>query len=580
MQQGTLPLGSRIARRPLLETSLRGLAGLAVTGMLGALSHPAGAAPADPGAGPLVTPDPIKAGIPRSGLAVELVDLVRAPRSGPDDARARLNFLYHAGDYSGRLFSCDTRGLLYAIDPAARHMRVALDLRQACGRAFLGSYALMGLRGFVFHPDHARPGRPGFRRLYTTHTERPWSPARFIGPYRPHHHDVVTEWMTDPADPGRVLPHSRRELMRIAQWGRQHNTDQLMFDPHLQPGAPGYGMMLIGVGDGGNNPPHPDPYDQAQNPGLIPGKILRIDPLLQLNGTPYGIPADNPLVSRAGIHPEIWALGLRHPQNFSYDIAMGGPLIVADIGQHEIEEINLGLPGHNYGWPMREGIFVTDRLRQEDLYALPADDAARGFTYPVAQYDHGEGNAITGGFVYRGSAVPALQGHYLFGDLVNGRIFHVPVSELVLGRQAAFAELTLLRNGVPVTMMELMPGRQRRVDLRFGQDQSGEVYITSKRDGWIRRMRGVPCGSFRCDVDGLRYIASYPDLIMALGADAAAGQRHFTSFGQFEGRKPYGFNVLGYLGRYPDLQAAFGPDVQATTVHYIRYGYHEGRSAT
>ena len=228
---------------------------------------------------------------------------------------------------------------------------------------------------------------------------------------------------------------------------------------------------------------------------------------------------------------------------------------------------------------MREGTFVTDRLRQEDLYALPADDAARGLTSPVAQYDHDEGDAITGGFVYRGSAVPALQGHYLFGDLVNGRIFHVPVSELSLGRQAAFAELTLLRNGVPVTMMELMPGRQRRVDLRFGQHQAGEVYITSKRDGWIRRMRGVPCGSFRCDVDGLRYIASYPDLIMALGADAAAGQRHFTSFGQFEGRKTYGFNVLGYLGRYPDLRAAFGSDVQAATVHYIRYGYHEGRSA-
>jgi glucose/arabinose dehydrogenase len=352
-----------------------------------------------------------------------------------------------------------------------------------------------------------------------------------------------------------------------------------MFDPHLQPGMPGYGMMLIGVGDGGNNPPHPDPYDQAQNPGLIPGKILRIDPLPQPDGAPYGIPADNPFVGRAGIHPEIFALGLRHPQNFSYDIATGGKLILSDIGQAQIEEINLLLPGANYGWPVREGTFVTDRLRQDDLYALPADDASRGFTYPVAQYDHGEGVAITGGFVYRGASVPALQGHYLFGDLVNGRVFHLPADELVPGRQAAFAELTLLKNGTPVTLMQLMPGRQRRVDLRFGQDQAGEVYLTSKRDGWIRGLRGVPCGAERCDVDGLRYIASYPDLILALGADAAAGQRHFTTTGQHEGRRPYGFSVLRYLARYPDLQTAFGPDVQAATLHYIRYGYREGRAA-
>jgi glucose/arabinose dehydrogenase len=510
---------------------------------------------------------------------VELVELVRAPRSAADDARARLNFLYHAGDYSGRLFTCDSRGLLYSLEPGVRKLRVALDLRRVRGPAFLGAFALMGLRGFAFHPDHWRPGRPGFGRLYTTHTERPQGVARFSGPYAAHHHDVVSEWLLDPADARRVLPGSRRELLRIAQWNLQHNTDQLMFDPHLQPGMPGYGMMLIGVGDGGNNPPHPDPYDQAQNPGLIPGKILRIDPLPQPDGAPYGIPADNPFVGRAGIHPEIFALGLRHPQNFSYDIATGGRPILADIGQHQIEEINLLLPGANYGWPVREGTFVTDRLRQDDLYALPADDASRGFTYPVAQYDHGEGVAITGGFVYRGASVPALQGHYLFGDLVNGRIFHVPAAALVPGRQAAFAELTLLKNGTPVTLMQLMPGRQRRVDLRFGQDQAGEVYLTSKRDGWIRGLRGVPCGNERCDVDGLRYIASYPDLILALGADAAAGQRHFTTTGQDEGRRPYGFSVLRYLARYPDLQTAFGPDVQAATLHYIRYGYREGRSA-
>ena len=92
-----------------------------------------------------------------------------------------------------------------------------------------------------------------------------------------------------------------------------------------------------------------------------------------------------------------------------------------------------GAKGANYGWPIREGTFVTDRFDDATLYALPANDAARNFTYPVAQYDHDEGNlarksAITGGFVYRGSAIPALQGHYVLGDIVTGRVFHVPVT--------------------------------------------------------------------------------------------------------------------------------------------------------
>lgn len=360
-----------VARRPVLRRSLAGLAGAAALGVLSADPRPAEATPADAGAGVLVTPDPIKEAIPKSGLAVELVDLVRAPRSAASDARARLNFLYHAADYSGRLFVNDTRGLVYVIAPGANRVQVYLDLRPIRGQAFLGSHYLMGLRGFAFHPDHARPGRPGFGQFYTTHTERAQGVARFSGPYHPNHHDVVSEWQIDPANPNRILPQSRRELLRVAQWSVQHNTDQLMFDPHLQPGAPGYGIMLIGVGDGGNNPPHPDPYDQAQNPTLIPGKVLRIDPLPQADGAPYGIPPDNPFVGVAGVHPEIFALGLRHPQNFAYDIVGGGPLIMSDIGQHQVEEINLLYPGHNYGWPVREGTFVTDRLRQDDLYALP-----------------------------------------------------------------------------------------------------------------------------------------------------------------------------------------------------------------
>jgi glucose/arabinose dehydrogenase len=232
----------------------------------------------------------------------------------------------------------------------------------------------------------------------------------------------------------------------------------------------------------------PDPYDLAQDRGVALGKVLRVDPLA--SGTrPYTVPADNPFVGAAGTLPEIWALGLRHPQNLSFDRGGTSQLLIADIGQGNVEEVNLGVRGANYGWSLREGTFVTDRAGSTPLYALPADDASRGFTYPVAQYDHTEGRAIAGGYVYRGAAVPALAGHYLFGDIVNGRVFHVPVADLRLGRQAAFKELRLLRGGAPVTLLGLVGAANGRVDLRFGQDEAGEVLVMTKQEGVIYKLR-------------------------------------------------------------------------------------------
>jgi hypothetical protein len=482
-------IATKLKRRKVVEGAFVGMGGLATAQLFHAAIATVEAAPADPGAGPLVTPNPIKAIIQKSGIRVELVDFARAPQSSASAAYARINFLYYASDSSGRVFFCDTRGALYVINGNTRALRLFLDLRKARGGAWYGANHFMGFRSFAFHPDFARPGRPGYGKLYTVNTEKPVGVPRFNGPYPAHHHDVVAEWSIDPVNPMRINPSSRREVLRIAQFGFQHNTDQLMFNPHSQPDTPGYGMMFIGVGDGGNFSTHPDPYEQAQNLRLAPGKILRINPLLQRDGKPYAVPGDNPFVGRANALPEIWALGLRHPQNLTFDRGGAGTLLIADIGQNQIEEINIGRSGANYGWPVREGTFVTDRRRVQDLYALPADDAARGFTYPVAQYDHTEGLAVTGGFVYRGSAVPALVGHYLFGDLRNGRIFHIPVSDLLSGQQATIRELTLLRGGREVTMQALVNSASGRVDLRFGQDQAGEVYITSKQDGWIRKFR-------------------------------------------------------------------------------------------
>lgn len=572
---------SGVNRRSMIERTAVGLGGLATAQFPSAALTPAQAGrlgPSEVGAGPLATPDPIKEPIQKSGVAVELVDFVRAPHSGGDQfPYSRLNFTYHAGIGSNRLFTCDTRGFLYEIIPATGAIQLMLDVRLARGTLWLGANLFMGLRSFAFHPDFARPGRPGYQKLYTVNTEVPSGVARFGGPYTAHHHDVISEWMIDPANPARVNPASRREVLRIAQWGIEHNTDQLMFDPHLQPGAPGYGMMLIGIGDGGNSPLHTDPYNQVQDPANVHGKILRIDPLAS-GGAAYSVPPDNPWVGVSGVLPEIWAMGFRHPQNISYDIGNSGKLLISDIGQHQVEEVNLGYAGHNYGWPIREGAFTTDRGRVADLYNMPADQAARGYANPVAQYDHGEGIAITGGFVYRGTSAPELVGHYLFGDIKNGRIFHIPVDELVLGQQATVRELTLLRNGQVVTLAGLISSPKNRVDLRFGQDQSGEVFITTKQDGWIRRLRSGTCSPTQCNIDGLEYIASYPDLIQAYGADAAAGQRHYAQYGQYEGRVPDLFNAYQYLANYADLRAAFGNNLQAARTHYIQYGFYEGRT--
>ena len=471
----------RISRRDLVQLATAATAATALPG------RPAEAA--------IVTPDPIGARITASGIRVELIDHVTPPRSSSAKPYARLNFMYHAGDGSGRTFVNDTQGKIWTIPRGQTTTRLLLDVRAARGSAFYGGGGQTGLRSFAFHPDFGRAGRPGYRLLYTVSSERTSSrTARsklFEGPFTAAFDNVVAEWRVSTGQPLRADPRSRREVLRIAQPKGDHCTDQLMFDPNLAPGAAGYGLLYITVGDGGNSPTKPDRYDQGQATGRALGKVLCIDPLRRPD-RPYAVPVSNPFVGRPGYLPEIWALGLRHPQNLSFDQGGTGRMILTDIGQAQIEEVNLGVAGANYGWQPREGTFATSRFDQTTLFDLPSNDASFGYAYPVAQYDHDEGRAIAGGFVYRGTAVPRLVGHYLFGDIVNGRVFHVPVAELALGRRAVIKELTLLRAGRVVTLAALVRGKDGRVDLRFGQDEAGEVFVLTKQDGRIRRLRAAP----------------------------------------------------------------------------------------
>ena len=351
-----------------------------------------------------------------SGLTVELVDHVRLPASSDKPPLARVNFLTHAGDGSKRLFVSDMNGKIYVIRDGRLLAMPFLDLAALREPYFdVGAFE-RGIASFAFHPDFAREGRPGYGKLYTAHTEK-GSPASsdpaprvFDSPTaEAHHHDLVIEWRVDPINPDRVDPTSSRELLRIGQPYKDHNIGQLAFNPNARQDDEDYGLLYIAVGDGGNTVFRGDVAQlrMGQDRTQPFGKILRIDPL-QNGIASYRVPPGNPFVGVTGVLPEIWALGLRNPQRFSWDRGGAGRMFIIDIGQANIEEVNLGAAGANYGWSLREGTFVVVHSDEEQRLPLPSDDSALGITYPIVQYGHEEGFAIAGGFVYRGREIPAL----------------------------------------------------------------------------------------------------------------------------------------------------------------------------
>jgi glucose/arabinose dehydrogenase len=160
-------------------------------------------------------------------------------------------------------------------------------------------------------------------------------------------------------------------------------------------------------------------------------------------------------------------------------------MFITNIGQHSVEEVNLGEAGAHYGWPEREGSYLFDvNANPELVYPLPADD--EGYTYPVAQYDHDEGNAISGGFAYSGQKVPLLKGKYIFGDIPRGTLFYAEVEAMEPGQQAPVYALGLEFNGQKTNLETLT--NSKRVDLRFGTDRAGELYIFTKSNGALYKV--------------------------------------------------------------------------------------------
>ena len=251
---------------------------------------------------------------------------------------------------------------------------------------------------------------------------------------------------------GRADPASQRQLLFQKQPFPNHNGGQLAFGPD--------GYLYIGFGDGGSGG---DPQGNGQNVNTWLGKILRIDPSKPSGGRAYGIPADNPFANGGGL-PEIWAYGLRNPWRFTFDKDTGD-LWIADVGQGKYEEIDFSAAtngkdaakGANFGWNRFEG-----------NHDYQGGGSHAGFVFPVFEYTHSDGCSVTGGYRYRGSALPGMQGAYVFADYCNNTI----------------RVLSLTGNTAKeISSVKVDP----QPIVSFGQDAKGELYVLSF-DGAVSRL--------------------------------------------------------------------------------------------
>ena len=442
--------------------------------------------------------DPIPEKIQKGSITVVAEEVVRLPQirdpvkaGRTNDAYARMQYIQSIPDGSGRLAINELRGVLYIFDPATKSLVEFLDLRDGIfGFDNTTEPNETGLAGFAFHPQFAEKGYPGYGKFYTGFSVRSDSGvANYLDDNSEDHESVIREWTVFDTTAS-VFSGTSREIFRIGQFSESHNVGTLAFNPAAAPGDPDYGLLYASFGDGGGAN---DPEEHGQSLATPLASIIRIDPLNADGNRSYGIPDDNPFVNKQGAAPEIWAYGLRHPQHFSFD--SDGTMYIADIGQNQIEEINIGVKGANYGWRIREGMFATaygiGNVRPNPVYPKPRD--TEELVYPVLQYDHDEGRAVSSVFVYRGAGITELVGKVVLTELVNGRVFYAESQDLQAGKPIAMQELRIRLDGIEVDLAEAIGIANTlrawtRVDLRLGTDAEGELYLLSQSDGWVRKL--------------------------------------------------------------------------------------------
>lgn len=470
------------------------------------------------------------------------------------DARtqpARINFLVEEPKLN-RHFIGDCSGQLYILDKKTRQPVVYLDFDGSGDRKGLfqrfkvdGSFA-SGLLALTFDPDYTNNGI-----FYTIHLEDAaskspaapklntanYAPTKAIftpsGPAPITREGVLVEW-SDRNTKDAKFEGTAREIMRVQLLNGIHPMNDITFNPSARRGDSDWRVLYVSTGDGGTGEL---PDVRRLNPQRLDqfgGTIIRIVPDLREhvstsevseNGK-YRIPKDNPFFSTPGARKEIWAHGMRNPHRMAWDVASQRQsnllafVIGSNMGDVRYETINVIRRGANYGYPLREGaeykpdspvfgplaadktlpVRISDTVVLEQRVTMA--DSALAYKTGV------EGNAIANGFVYQGKKWKALQGSVVFADITSGRIFYAKMSDLITatdGKPATLAAFAEIKTDIPQLVLAraktrmpapppentARPQRPPRIDVRLATDSDGEIYITSKTDGVIRRIQSL-----------------------------------------------------------------------------------------
>ena len=429
--------------------------------------------------------NPIPEVVAVSDLVATLTPLTQFPSTSEAGKlpRARITKLdYQPG--SGKLFVVDQRGTLYRLQE--NRPSIYLDLARLKPKFIDQPGFGSGFGSFAFHPQFASNGL-----FYTTHTESPGSGLAdfsYADSIKVTLQWVLTEWKATDPEAG-TFSGTNRELMRVNMVAPNHGVQEITFNPLAGPGSEDYQLLYIGIGDGGSVE---NGYVSLVNaPLTVWGTILRVDPTgRNSRNRKYGIPETNPFADNPNknLQPEIYAYGFRNPHRITWSRSRG--MLVSNIGHGNIEALDMVEKAHNYGWPEREGSFlINPHGEMNKVYPLPGGDSIKHINYPVAEYDHDEGKAISGGYEYSGNDVPGLKEKFLFGDIPTGRLLFVDIIKLRQGSRAPVMEWRVAVNGKIKTLVDLCGSK--RVDLHFGKDSRGELYIMTKADGRLYKITGL-----------------------------------------------------------------------------------------
>ena len=334
-------------------------------------------------------------------------------------------------DGSNRLFICEQTGKIKIVKDGVVLKKPFLNV----GSKLDGAnkvYSEKGLLGIAFHPKYKSNGK---FYIYYSASEKD---KAF------DHKSMLVEYKVS-ADPDIADPQPQKIILELKQPENNHNGGQLAFGPD--------GFLYIGLGDGGGAGDKHGEKGNGQDLNTLLGKILRID--VDAKG-PYAIPAGNPFAGTKDARPEIWAYGLRNPWQFSFD-RKSGTLFCADVGQNHWEEIDIIKKGKNYGWRIMEG---------NHCHEPKSDCPLTNLEIPIAEYDHSVGISVTGGFVYRGTKIPSLQGKYIFGDW-KGKLFYLEE------KSGKWFFNHLSADGKPNDIKTNINN--------FGEDESGEIYVLTQK---------------------------------------------------------------------------------------------------